>query len=187
MTKVYFIRHAQSDWNTKDDRTRPLTEKGSRDCALVTAFLRDKNIDVVLSSPYKRTIDTISEFADSINLPIQHIEDFRERNTGGWVDDFNAFAEKQWVDFSYKQTGGESLAEVQQRNIAALCNVLAQHKDKNIVIGTHGTALSTIINYYDKSYGYNDFLAMVDIMPWVVVMYFDGDTYTGLEKVDLFQ
>jgi len=31
------------------------------------------------------------------------------------------------------------------------------YEGKNIVIGTHGTALSTIINYYDSTYGYDDF------------------------------
>jgi len=34
------------------------------------------------------------------------------------------------------------------------------YEGKNIVIGTHGTALSTIINYYDSTYGYDDFERM---------------------------
>lgn len=28
MTRVYFVRHAQSDHELKDERTRPLTEEG---------------------------------------------------------------------------------------------------------------------------------------------------------------
>ena len=44
MTAVYFVRHAQSDGSVLDARTRPLTPKGQKDCALVTAYLRDKQI-----------------------------------------------------------------------------------------------------------------------------------------------
>jgi 2,3-bisphosphoglycerate-dependent phosphoglycerate mutase len=56
MTTVYFVRHAEADNSVRDGRTRPLTDKGMNDCALVTAFLKDKKIDVVLSSPFKRSI-----------------------------------------------------------------------------------------------------------------------------------
>ena len=44
--------------------TRELTEKGLEDRKLVTEFLWNKNIDLVLSSPYKRSVDTIKDFAD---------------------------------------------------------------------------------------------------------------------------
>ena len=38
MTHLYYVRHAQPDYSVHDDLTRPLTEKGMRDCALVTDF-----------------------------------------------------------------------------------------------------------------------------------------------------
>jgi len=34
-----------------------------------------------------------------------------------WIEDFNSFAKKQWEDFDYKLSDGESLREVQNRNI----------------------------------------------------------------------
>ena len=42
--------------------------------------------------------------------------------------------------------GGESLRSVQERNIAALTDILTAERDKTVVVGTHGTALSTILN-----------------------------------------
>lgn len=187
MTTIYFIRHAQSDYNVREDMIRPLSVKGTSDTALVTEFLSDKRIDKIYSSPYKRAIDTITSFAKSVNLPIQTIDDFRERKIDStWIEDFRGFSEKQWADFSYKLSDGECLADVQNRNIAALNDVLLRHKGKNIVIGTHGTALSTVINYYDKTYGFDDFMDMVNIMPWVVKMKFDGEYLVGMWKIDLF-
>ena len=191
MTTVYFIRHAEPERSADsiyNDKTYPLSEKGIIDRKLVTNFLQDKNIDLVLSSPFKRAVDTVVDFAERNCLTIELIEDFRERKiSDAWIDDFMAFAERQWTDFSYKQPEGESLAEVQERNIDAFNNVLTRHAGKNIVIGTHGQALSAIINYYDNSYGFDDFKAMAHIMPWVVKMVFDGNTCFVLTKIDLFQ
>jgi 2,3-bisphosphoglycerate-dependent phosphoglycerate mutase len=189
-TAVYFIRHAQADNAVRDGRIRPLTEKGMRDRALVTAFLQDKGIDVVLSSPFKRAVDTVADFAMKKNLGIELVEDFRERKSdsdmGRGRPEFDAFMERQWADFTYTLSDGECLADVRERNIAAFNEALAKYRGKNIVIGTHGTALSAIINYYDKTYGFADFMAMVDVLPWVVKMDFDGEACVGIEKIDLF-
>jgi len=189
MTTVYFIRHAKSDTSVRDGRVRPLTEKGLEDSKLVTAFLQDKSIDIVLSSPFKRAVDTIADFAEKNGLEVETIEDFRERKSdANWNKelDYNTFNKRQWNDFSYTLSDGESIAEVQERNIAALNEVLIKHKNKTVVIGTHGMALSAIINYYDKSYGFDDFKAMLFINPWVVRMDFIENDCMGMEKIDLF-
>ena len=194
MTTVYFIRHAQADNSVRDGRVRPLTEKGMADRALVTAFLQHKGIDAVLSSPFKRAVDTIAPFAEENNLAIERIEDFREQKSssdrtrhGKGGSEFLAYLEQQWADFSFKLTDGESLADVQARNIAALGEVLKKHKNKTIAIGTHGMALSTIINYYGRSYNFKDFLAILTLSPWVVRMEFDGGNCVSIEKIDLLK
>ncbi|MDR2558419.1 MAG: histidine phosphatase family protein [Oscillospiraceae bacterium] len=190
MTKVYFIRHAESDITIRDPMTRPLTEKGLADCSLVTEFLYDKSINVVLSSPFQRAVDTVTDFAVKNGFGIELINDFRERKSdskGNWRDDFVDFMKRQWTDFNYSLTDGECLKEVQKRNINALNDVLTRYKNQNIVIGTHGTALSTIVNYYDNTYGFKDFMAMVDIMPWVVIMEFVGNDCVKIEKINLFE
>ena len=188
MTTVYFVRHAQSDIAVHDDRIRPLTKKGWIDRNLVADFLYDKGIDIVLSSPYKRAIDTVDVFAKNKGLEIEIVEDFREKKSAGMFKDidFIHYIQSQWSDFSYRLADGECLAEVQKRNIAALNEALVKYKDKNIVIGTHGTALSTIINYYDNTYGLDDCLAMLNIMPWIVKMTFDENGCAGMEKINLF-
>lgn len=130
------------------------------DRKLVTKFLADKHIDVVLSSPFKRAVDTVKDFA--------------------------TFAKMQWSDFAYKLSDGECLQEVQTRNISALQQVIYKYAGKNIVVGSHGTALSTIINYYDHSFGYNDFERIKNVMPWIVEFVFDENTKCiGIEEHDL--
>ena len=187
MTTVYFVRHAEPNYNNHDDRLRELSEKGMEDRKRVSAYLADKGIDAVLSSPYKRAVDTVSYFAESRKLPIRVVEDFRERKVdSGWIEDFDSFCKRQWADFSYRLTDGETLAQVQSRNVSALGEVLREYAGKNIVIGSHGTALSTVIHFYDPSFGYEDFLAIKSLMPWIVKFSFEGDRLLGMEEIDLF-
>ena len=60
-------------------------------------------------------------------------------------------------------------------------------RNKNIVVGSHGTALSTIINYYDKSFGYSDFEKIRYLMPWIVEFTFEDDECIDIKKYNLFE
>lgn len=141
----------------------------------------------MLSSPYKRAADTIKGFADEYGYEIALVSGFRERRVDSiWIDDFNSFSKKQWEDFSYKLSDGEALGEVQNRNIAALTDVLKKHEGKTVVIGSHGTALCTIINYYDNSFGYNDFDRIKKLMPWIVRFRFDKKKCVQIKEYNLF-
>ena len=186
MTKVYFVRHAEPNYDNRDDMSRELSAKGIIDREIVTQFLSDKNIDA-LSSPYKRAIDTIAHFADSKGLNIEIVDDFRERKVDSvWIEDFVSFSKAQWTDFDYKLSDGESLNDVQSRNISALNSVLEKYKNKNIAIGSHGTALSAIINYYDNSFGYEDFEKIRTVMPCIVEFTFQNDKCISIKSIDLF-
>lgn len=186
ITNVYFVRHAEPNYENHNDLLRELTPKGMADRALVTDFLTDKQISIALSSPYKRSIDTIQEFADKSGLTIELINDFRERKIDSeWIEDFNAFAKQQWSDFTFKRSDGECLQEVQERNIHALNEALRKYSGRNIVVGSHGTALSTIINYYDKSFGYSEFQEIKKLMPWIVHFCFEGDICIKIETHNL--
>lgn len=187
MTELYFVRHCEPNFSNHDDLTRELTDKGKTDCALVTEFLKDKNIAHVISSPYKRAIDTVKPFADTMGLEVETEEDFRERRVDScWIEDFNSFSKNQWEDFNYKLTDGECLGEVQQRNIRALYAVLGKYNNKNIAVGSHGTALSTVINYFLPSFGYEDFAKIKSLMPWIVIFRFEDEECISIESYDLF-
>ena len=187
MTNIYFVRHAEPKYNNHDDLTRELSQKGMKDRELVTDFLADKHVDIVLSSPYKRAVDTVAHFASLRDLPITTIDDFRERKVdSSWIDDFDAFTRNQWADFNYKLIDGETLAEVQRRNISALQEVIEHHKGKTVVIGSHGTALSTIINHFVPQFGIEEFTRIKSIMPWIVHLAFGERECVLLEEFDVF-
>ena len=178
MTKIYFVRHAQPEHAWEDDRTRPLTGEGKKDSAIVFEFLKDKHIDAFYSSPYKRSMDTIADSADFFGKDIITDEELREREKGENGNNHGMF-HKRWDDHNYHEEGGESIAMVRKRNMRALTEILRDNIDKEVVVGTHGTALSTILNFYDKSFGCDDFLRIIDRMPYVIELDFEGDELVG--------
>ena len=181
MNTVYFVRHATPDFSVHDDATRPLTAQGISDCVQVTDYFKDKKVSTIYSSPYERVVHTISDIAMFHNLSINVVEDFRERKVSfEWIEDFADFTKKQWNDFSYKLEGGECLNEVQIRNIEALHQVLGAHHNEVIVIGTHGTACTTMLNYYDKSV-----VSVNPKMPFIVKAVFDKTALISHEMIAL--
>ena len=178
MTRVYFVRHAQPEHAWKEDRTRPLTEEGKNDSKIVLDFFKDKKIDVFYCSPYKRSIETIADTAAFWGKEIITDEDLREREKGPDGNNHGMF-QKRWADHDYHEDGGESIAMVQKRNMEALNKILSDNPDKEIVVGTHGTALSSILNFYDSSFGCDDFLRIIDWMPYIIELDFEGNKLIG--------
>ena len=62
MTTVYFAKRCKSDRKVIDERNRPLTDEGISDSYKVMEMLKDKKIDVFISSPYKRSFDSVKIF-----------------------------------------------------------------------------------------------------------------------------
>lgn len=186
MTKLYFVRHAQPEHDYPDDRTRPLTPEGRADSALVSDVLRDKKIDIFYSSPYKRSVDTISECAEYFHLPIHTDERLREREKGLNGNNHGMF-QRRWADHEYHEEGGESISMVQARNIEAIMEIIDKNSDRNIVIGTHGTALSSIINYFNPDFGCDDFLRIIDWMPYILEMDFVGCKLVSMRELGHIQ
>ena len=182
MTNIYFVRHAQPEYSCTDASLRPLTEEGMADTAKVVEAMKDIRLDSAISSPYKRSYDTIKQTAEEHGLTIETDERLHERISGAGGNNMEMFR-RRWTDLSFCEEGGECLQSVMDRNIAALNDILDTHEGENIIIGTHGTALSTILHYYDNSYGLEGFLRMIDFMPYIIRLGFEGHNCAEKEEI----
>lgn len=179
MTKIYFVRHAQPDFTHVNDYTRPLTAEGMEDRKIVLETLKDKEIDIFYCSPYLRSITTIEETAAYYGKEIHIDERLCERVKGHEGNHNHDMFRMRWADRDAHEEGGESINMVQARNVEALQEILTQHEGENIVIGTHGTALSAILDYY-MPFGIEGFIRILDWMPYVVEVDFDGQKFVGM-------
>ncbi len=78
MKRLYLVRHAKSSWEEPggSDMDRPLLEKGIKRTMKVIRFLNQRNvkIDLMISSPATRAIQTAAMIAKGIGYPEDKIQ-----------------------------------------------------------------------------------------------------------------
>lgn len=165
ITNLYFVRHAHSTY-TPDELGRPLSERGMADARRMTRLLKMENIEHVISSPFKRAVQTVEGIAKELGKDIEIIDGFKERILSDRpVADFNEAIKKVWSNFDLSLDGGESNNIAQERGVASTIHVLDKYKGQNVAIGTHGNIMVLVMNYFDPQYDVHfwEQLAMPDI------------------------
>jgi 2,3-bisphosphoglycerate-dependent phosphoglycerate mutase len=181
MTNLYFVRHAHSTY-TPDELERPLSIKGFSDAAKVTELLKAEDVDTVISSPYKRAVQTVKGIAEYIDKEIEIADSFKERIlTSVPADDFRLAITKVWENFNFSWEGGESNIVAQKRGIKITYDVLEEYNGKNVVIGTHGNIMVLIMNFFDKQYDFS-FWSHLD-MPDIYKLTFDGKELRSVKRI----
>lgn len=182
ITNLFFVRHAHSTY-TPDELERPLSDRGLKDAKLVAELLKRMDIDHVISSPYKRAIQTVEGIAKYIGKEIEIVEDLRERTLSPHpIADFNEAITKVWSDFDFSLEEGESSSIAQKRGIAATLEIIDQYKGQNVVIGSHGNIMVLIMNYFDQQYDVR-FWEQLE-MPDIYKLSFHEKELIGVKRVD---
>lgn len=163
---VYFMRHSKVLKNIEkvfnDDSLQVTNEKsilsieGEKMAREVSSLDEFKNIDLVISSNYVRTMSTAKYFADKNNCKLLVSGLFGERKHGinSWDELPLGFEEKQFSDFNFKVGDGESLNEVRERMLKGLNLVLEKCDGERILVVTHATCLAAMLSKWcSVSYG----------------------------------
>ena len=56
-----------------------------------------------------------------------------------------------------------------------------------LLIGGHGTSIATVLNHFDPTFGYEGFESIRRLMPWIVRLDFEGETFLGMEKFNIME
>lgn len=91
------------------------------------------------------------------------------------------------VDTVKELADEECLKEVQFRNVTVLMELVQSHPEANCVIGSHGTALSTIINHFNPHFGFEGFSKIKALIPWIVKFTFEYENFIKMEFIDVFK
>lgn len=77
---VYLVRHAHAGARQSEqhDRYRQLSEKGWKRAGVITELLAEAEVDLVLSSPATRCVQTVQETAEAHGLEVIETEDLWE-------------------------------------------------------------------------------------------------------------
>ena len=162
---VLLIRHAEpvpmGTPGTSDDE-RPLTDDGNAAADELADELEDFHITAVYSSPYTRSIQTVTPLAERRNLHVHLLDDLRERRFSVEpLPDWQTALEQAWTDADYALPGGESGRAAQRRAVATLDLVRSRHPDGGrVVLGSHGNLISLILQALEPEVGFAFHMAM---------------------------
>jgi 2,3-bisphosphoglycerate-dependent phosphoglycerate mutase len=174
---VLLVRHAEPvAFGTPDlhDDDRPLTDAGRSAADELAAELDGWEVTAIYSSPYERAVQTVTVLAERRGLPVQLIEDLRERRLSPEPhDEWRVTLERSWSDADFELPGGESGRTAQRRAIAILDLLRTRHADGGrIVLGSHGNLISLILQALQPEVGYDFHMAMP--MPALYRLTHDG-------------
>jgi 2,3-bisphosphoglycerate-dependent phosphoglycerate mutase len=158
-TTIFMIRHAESPFIFGEERTRKLSKDGELDAEKVAKLMLNEKIDVIISSPFARSIQTIKPIATTRNLEIEMHEELKERMIKGnyklpW-EEVEPAIKKSFQDKDYCLLGGETTRQAQERAVPIIKQLLKEYEGQSIVLGTHGNIMTIIMNYFDRKYGYD--------------------------------
>ncbi len=155
---TYFVmRHGMAESNANNfcstdpikQKDNHLTKEGKEQVLRkIHEFKRSGGIDIIVASPFERTTETARIVSDVLGYdPGQIIFDdrLREISTGVLdghpISEYRAFYSNLQERFFKEPSGGENLTEVRRRVGELLYDLESKHKNKRILIVSHGDAL----------------------------------------------
>ena len=153
MNTFYLIRHGEK---VGEAGNPGLTEKGKIQAEKTADYLKDKNIDKLFSSPYKRAQETAKIINNTLKVGVNLDERLKERMNWGSIagQTLEEFL-KEWEYSNYhrnfKSKAGISSLQA-GKDVQNLINEISEEfPDKNIALTTHGGIVCDLLrNIYPE-------------------------------------
>lgn len=163
MPVLYFVRHAQTEWNLQrrfqgQTGDSPLLQTSIDEISNLTTFLGDKNITKIYASPILRANKTAELINHQLLINQFEIDQrLKEINFGNWegqlIDEIATKTPELYQNyknrpeiFDFNQISGEGYRNVQERFESFEKHVLEDNPNNNSLIVSHGAALQAGIS-----------------------------------------
>ena len=144
---LIIVRHGESEANAtaylQGQTPGSLTDKGHEQARQVGLRLRSFELDLIISSDLKRAYDTAGHIAAITGAQLETSARVREWHIGE-LDGQPRLQFKRAIEelngplACFRPPGGESFGELRQRAASFLSDVIQEHKDKTVLLCTHG-------------------------------------------------
>ena len=150
--KLYVLRHGETNENItgimQGNMETVLNEVGKSQAISVRDKVKDAGIDLVISSPKKRTIETVKLAAP--NIPLILDDRLLSRNHGEFEgmrrDEVNL--QDYWnIKLNKQFEKAESMGEIFNRVSSLLNDISINYSDKTVLLVTH-SGITRVLYYY---------------------------------------
>ncbi len=132
-----------------------LSEEGRRQAKDVAQRLADAPITAIYASPIERTRQTAEAIAEPHGLEVTTLVGVLEADYGEWsgaklaeLAQTDVWKTVQRTPSRARFPGGESIAAMQARTVAALDEVVAEHPGETIVVVSHADPIKSALAHY---------------------------------------
>ena len=158
MTRLYLVRHGETDWN-KASKIQgridtELSAYGVEQAQKLAKRLTSEEINVIYSSSLQRALRTAEIIADYKNCSIQKSDKYHEICLGPWegltINEIQEkYSEHLWTyredPANFNLPGAETFLELTERTYSAILDIVNKHDGKNILLVSHGTTIKAAI------------------------------------------
>ncbi|MBI4491292.1 MAG: histidine phosphatase family protein [Chloroflexi bacterium] len=157
-TIIYFARHGETEWNLEwryqGHGDSPLTPRGLAQAEQLAQELAAERLDAVFASDLGRAVRTAQAIAAPHGLEVRTHPGLREIDTGAWSGLERSQVAAGWPQefetwrahpHTIRVPGGETLAEVQARALAALWELVEPLRGGRVAVIAHGAMLETVL------------------------------------------
>lgn len=158
MTKVFLIRHGETDWNRlqkyQGQTDIPLNSDGVRQAEQLASRLQRETFDAVYSSDLVRAHETATVLATPHQLQVTTCPGLKEISFGDWEGLTYDHIMGEWsgeMGLFFSKPGeveipnGETFRQLQERVVATLDELVRAHPQQTILVVSHGAAIRTAI------------------------------------------
>jgi len=157
-TTVLFVRHGQTEsnitgffmgWSNED-----ISDLGYAQARSLSSRLASLPIASVYTSPLKRAYNTALILAKPHNLELKALDDLIEIQLGDWQGLHMDEISQRWPEL-WKQSridpsevtmpNGESFQQVTERAVRAFEMIVADNRDKQVVVVTHDVVIRVLV------------------------------------------
>ena len=166
--KLYVVRHGETLENANNCLVgrinSSLTAEGINQAKKVSAYFKDKNIDLIVSSPLDRCRQT-SEIISNNKIPIIYSDSLLGRDHGeftGKPKESINFDEYWNYNKNIQYKRAESVQDLYNRVAKLIEEIKEKYAGKNVIIVTH-SGIMRVLYYYFKGIPDNGILSEITI------------------------
>jgi 2,3-bisphosphoglycerate-dependent phosphoglycerate mutase len=149
--RLLLVRHATSvppGQHGLDEYERPLSPLGVKQAEELVGLLLAYEPNRLLSSPFRRAVQTVAPTATALGLPVEARAALREWSSGiGPTPDWQRHYRACWEAPERAVGDGESHSALERRAMAALQQVVAETDSESVtVVGSHGAWIARALH-----------------------------------------
>ena len=159
--KVHLLRHARPQPPTVATAEVALSAQGLADAERIVSLLASLDIRRIVSSPYRRAIETVEPFAASTDIVIERDERLRERvmPLAESPEMHFKIVRASFEDSSYAPESGETFKETTERVLDCLRELVLDTPSGLLLVG-HGQCLTQLLKAGDGAADYEFWRSM---------------------------